>query len=239
MGGIAVIRHICILLCITMVLGMVAGCSTKPSANPDLDNSAKDKAKPDSKSADLLHDTGKINKDVVRGNMDFAFNIFRQFNREDRENNIFISPLSISTVLAMTYQGAQGATRESMARALGYSGIDISVLNESYKNLLRHLMKLDEKIQLNIENSVWIRDGKPVEEDFLTVNKDIFRAQVETLDFSNDQAIEVINEWVSHATNGKINKILEPPIAPDTIMYLINAIYFNGDWSEKFDKDRT
>ena len=92
MGGIAVIRHICILLCITMVLGMVAGCSTKPSANPDLDNSAKDKAKPDSKSADLLHDTGKINKDVVRGNMDFAFNIFRQFNREDRENNIFISP---------------------------------------------------------------------------------------------------------------------------------------------------
>ena len=97
------IRPICILLCITMVLRMVAGCSTKPSANPDLDNSAKDKAKPDSKSADLLHDTGKINKDVVRGNMDFAFNIFRQFTREDRENNIFISPLSISTVLAMTY----------------------------------------------------------------------------------------------------------------------------------------
>ena len=139
----------------------------------------------------------------------------------------------------MTYQGAQGTTKEAMAKALRYSDIDIQVLNESYKNLLPHLMKLDHKIELNIANSIWIRDGVPIQEPFLSINKEVFNALVSTLDFSKEDAANKINQWISDATNEKISQMIEPPIAPDTIMYLINAVYFKGNWADEFNKEHT
>ena len=117
--------------------------------------------------------------------------------------------------------------------------MDINNLNESYENMLKHFLKLDDKIELNICNSIWIRDEVPIKEDFVSVNRETFNALVETLDFDNKDAADRINEWISDATNGKINEMINPPIAPETLMYLINAIYFKGDWTKKFDKSDT
>jgi serine protease inhibitor len=187
----------------------------------------------------LPYETGKIGTNVVERNTQFAFTIFKQLNEEDKGKSIFISPLSISTALSMAYQGAGTTTKDAMAKALGYQGMDIGEVNKSYQNLLRYLRQADSKVELNISNSIWIRDGIQVKDDFLSVNKDIFNADAIMLDFSKTSAADKINNWISDATKGKITKMIAPPIPEDAIMYLINAIYFKGDWKKQFEKKAT
>lgn len=184
-------------------------------------------------------DVEKINTMAVEGNSMFAFDIFKQLSKEDKNQSIFISPLSISTALAMTYQGAETTTKEVMAKTLGYTDIDRETLNESYRNLIRYLKQLDDKIDLNIGNSLWIREGESIKEDFIATNKDIFDASVTSLDFSKPNAADQINEWISNTTKKKIEKMVDSPIPPSVVMYLINAIYFTGDWAEQFDQEST
>ncbi|MHB1127269.1 MAG: serpin family protein [Bacillota bacterium] len=204
-------------------MGLFAGCSSRlsPSGHND------------------TFDQDKISIETVEGNSRFAFDIFRQLDKEDEDRNIFISPLSISTALTMTYQGARTTTKQAMANTLGYMGIDDGQLNESYKNLIRYLSQLDKKVELNIGNSLWVKEGEAIREEFLTANKEIFDASVTTLDFTQETAADQINQWISVATKKKIEKMIDPPIPADIVMYLINAIYFKGDWTEQFDKKNT
>lgn len=185
------------------------------------------------------YDIKEINNKVIEGNTQFAFDIFKQLNNEDEDKSVFISPLSISTALSMTYQGAGGNTKDEMAKALNYKDIDLQVINDAYKNHLIYLNQVDNKVELKINNSIWMKEGKDINEDFLSVNKEIFNAYVEALDFSNDEAAEKINNWIDDATNGKISKMINSPIPPQVIMYLINAIYFKGEWAEEFDEKNT
>ncbi|UWG96571.1 serpin family protein [Dehalobacter sp. DCM] len=214
-------KRVCLLLCIILTISLLAGCSAKPASQ----NSTFDK--------------NGISPEVVVQNSRFAFELFQQLNKEDGTENIFISPLSIATALSMTYQGAEAETKKAMAKALGYSEIDDSILNESYKNLIPYLNQLDKKVTLNISNSIWVREGEDIKPAFLTVNKDIFNAAVTPLDFNQDKAADQINQWISQSTNKKIEKMVDSPIAPDVIMYLINAIYFKGDWTAEFDAEKT
>ncbi len=216
-------KMLCVLLCITMSIGLMAGCSSEIMSFGQNSDFSKD----------------KISTEVVKGNSHFAFDLFKQLNKEDRDKNIFISPLSISAALTMTYQGAETTTKEAMAEALGYRGIDDKVLNESYRNLLRYFEQLDKKVELNIGNSLWIRKGEKIKEDFLSTNEEVFDASVTFLDFTKEDAADNINQWISEATNKKIEKMVESPISADIVMYLINAIYFKGDWAEQFDKQYT
>lgn len=123
----------------------------------------------------------------------------------------------------MTYNGAESTTREAMGKVLGFKGIDKDAVNESLRNQLGFLKNVDKKIK----------------EDFLSNNKKNFAAEVSALDFSKDSAADTINKCISNGTKGKIEKMLEPPIDPSVIMYLINAIYFKGEWSKKFDHKLT
>ena len=184
-------------------------------------------------------DKSKIDSDFIVKNNDFAFDVFKSINKEDIDKNIFISPFSISTALSMTYQGAEGSTKEGMESALRYKGIEKEVINESYSNLLNYLNDADKKVKLDINNSIWIRKDESIKEDFLDINKEVFNAYVTELDFSKDEASDEINNWIDKSTKGKIKKMIEPPISQNTIMYLINAIYFKGDWTKQFDKNNT
>jgi len=183
--------------------------------------------------------SGEINENVIAANTGFAFDIFKQLNSEDADKSIFISPLSISTALTMTYNGAETTTLEAMTKALGYEGMDREAVNEGYWNLLTHLDNLDKKIELNIANSIWIREGQAIEEIFLNRNKSTFDAQVDELDFSKDKSADIINDWISNATKGKIDKMIDPPIDPNIVMFLINAIYFKGGWKNPFNPEAT
>ncbi|NLO10245.1 MAG: hypothetical protein GX129_10330 [Clostridiales bacterium] len=181
----------------------------------------------------------EVDFSVQEGNQYFALDIFKKLNEKDLEESIFISPLSISQALAMAYNGAEMTTKESMEEALGLGGLERELVNNSFRNLTLHLKNIDKSIELNIGNSIWIRDGEEIREEFIQTNKKNFNAVVESLDFSDDKAVDIINNWIDNATKGKITRMLEPPIRKEVLMYLINAIYFKGEWKEPFDSKRT
>lgn len=183
-------------------------------------------------------DLGKVSGLVVDANTGFGFDIFKELNKDDAQSSVFISPFSISMALTMTYNGAASTTLDAMSRTLGFDGLDRSVVNESYKELLRHLEKVDSKVTLNIANSIWIREGYPIKQSFLDLNKDTFDALVRELDFSKSDAPDTINGWIKSKTSGMIEKMIDS-IDPNTVMYLINAVYFKGQWMYKFDPKNT
>ena len=99
------------------------------------------------------------------------------------------------------------------------------------------LQNPDPKVELAIANSLWARQGKEFYEDFLQRNRDYYGAEVAELDFDLPDAAATINRWVERQTAGKITDLIEPPIDPLTVLFLINAIYFKAAWSEPFDPD--
>jgi serpin B len=172
---------------------------------------------------------------VVEGNNRFGFDLLRELNAEDPDSNIFISPLSASMALGMTLNGAATTTYEAMRGTLGFDDLSNEEINESYRDLIDLLVDLDPRVTFGIGNSIWYREGFPVEQDFLNTTREYFDAEVAALDFGDPASVDVINGWVEDKTNGKIEEIIDPPIHPLTVMFLINAIYFNGTWTYEFD----
>ena len=181
-----------------------------------------------------------VDKGLVSSNTKFAFNIFKELSIEDKNMNIFISPLSISIALSMTYNGAEGATKDAMARALQLGNMSLEELNEGYLNLIDSLENADKQVQLGIADSIWIRDSfEPlVNQDFTQRIKEYFESEVFSRDFGNLQTIDEINAWISNKTNGKIDKMVDE-IDPELVMFLINAIYFKGEWVTSFNESAT
>ena len=175
---------------------------------------------------------------MVQSDNAFGLNLFNTLSEDAPEENIFISPLSISMALGMTLNGADGSTRDEMIATLQKQGLTETAINNSYKSLLDLFTNLDPKVQLSIANSIWYRDGFPVLPLFLEVNKAHFDAEVSSLDFAQSISKDIINGWVDDKTNGLIDKIIDE-IKPNDIMYLINAIYFKGSWTYQFDPEET
>jgi len=181
----------------------------------------------------------EIREDVTNSNSEFAVDIFKELNSKDLENNVFISPFSISTALTMTYNGAVGQTKEEMEEALRYRDIDIEEVNNTYKNLIPYLSNVDKDVDIDISNSIWFREGEAIKEEFLSTNTDVFDAKVEGVDFTDPETVDMINGWIEESTKGKIEKMLNSPLPSDVVMYLINAVYFKGTWKYEFDEEDT
>ena len=175
---------------------------------------------------------------VASANTRFGFKLLHDLRERDPGGNIFISPLSISIALTMTYNGAVGETERAMAEVLGIDALNLSTINHSNKALRESLENPDPKVEISIANSIWYRQGITFNPDFLERNRSFFGAVVAALDFSAPQATAIINEWVDTNTSGKIEKIVDR-INPQTLLFLINAIYFKGNWQEEFDPSRT
>lgn len=185
----------------------------------------------------FAQDTTSVSK-LVFANNDFGFRLFSELINNYELTNILISPASITMALDMTYNGANGSTKQAMAKALGIDNLNLKQLNESNKILRNILSKSDKKVTLNIANSLWADIGTKFKSDFINNNKTYYNADLKTLDFSNPNSPKIINNWVNKKTNGKIKKIIDK-IGEDVIAYLINAIYFNGKWQTAFDTNAT
>lgn len=177
-------------------------------------------------------------KQLVKSGEKFGFKLFKEIIKQDKDKNVFISPLSISIALGMLYNGADGTTKEEMKKTLELSDLTIQDMNQSYKGLMNLLINTDPKVNFLIANSIWYHSGFPVKDEFINTNKTYFNAEVKGLNFRDSNAPNIINSWVDKNTNSKINKIVDK-IDPLTVMYLINAIYFKGDWTYKFDEKET
>jgi len=178
-------------------------------------------------------------KSLVLSNNAFGFDVFRTINRyENEDKNLFISPLSISLALAMTYNGANGDTKTEMQNTLRFPDLSAEEINVYFQTLSNTLLDLDPTVKLGIANSIWYRLGFTVLPDFLSINESYYNAEVQALDFSDPESVNTINGWCATKTNDKIKKVLDH-IGPDVVMYLINAIYFKGQWTYDFDKELT
>jgi len=176
---------------------------------------------------------------VIGASNAFGFNLLRELDRTRADSNIFMSPLSASMALGMTMNGASGQTFDEMRSTLGFGAQPSAEINASYRSLIDMLRALDQTVDVRIANAIWYRTGFPFEAIFLDESKQFFDAKVAPLDFAAAAAVPTINDWVKASTNGKIDNIVDGPIPADVVMYLINAIYFNGAWTTRFDKSLT
>lgn len=171
---------------------------------------------------------------------DFAFRFFQQVCKtEVEEPNLFISPLSASLCLSMVANGAAGNTLTEMTDVLGFSGYSLEELNSYHKKLVEALLNLDNTTQLGVANSIWIRQGFKVYDDFINVNRTMYDAQVQELDFASPRAKDVINNWCAEKTNNCIKEVLQGAIPLEARLYLLNALYFKGTWKKQFNKSMT
>ena len=173
---------------------------------------------------------------LVHASNDFSFSLLNKSLDGTAENRM-ISPLSVSLALSMTLNGASGTTLEAMQKALGLDGLTKEEINTISLGLTTALTKADPNVTMNIANSIWIRKDFAVLDPFIAANQTYYNAQVSKMDF-NAAAVSTINKWVSDKTSGKIPTILDE-ISDNEIMFLINAIYFNGKWKYQFETSKT
>jgi len=167
---------------------------------------------------------------LTRGNADFAVQLYRELSTD--EGNLFFSPYSISSALAMTYAGARGNTAKEMAGVLHFN-LGQTELHSAFKNLSKELTATARKSgqKLNIANALVLTGGN-VSGDFKSILKGNYDAEI----FSG--GLDVVNGWVRKKTEGKIEQILEE-LSPNTVCVLLNAIYFKGVWERQFQKGST
>ncbi|MFC2114247.1 serpin family protein [Bacteroidota bacterium] len=179
-------------------------------------------------------------KMLINAGNEFSFDLIKAIHQEeDADKNLFFSPFSISMALGMTLNGATGKTYEDMKSSLHLTSMSLSDINTSYKYLIDNLKPLDKDVVFTIANSIWYRQGYTIVPEFISNNQDYFYAQVNPLDFAKSEESKVtINNWVKDKTNGKIEEIIDN-IKPEDFMFLINALYFNGQWTYKFEKSDT
>jgi len=187
----------------------------------------------------LPRDLSVAEGNLIEADNRFALKLFREVGEEEGDKNVFVSPLSVAMALGMTYNGAAGSTQEAMRQALELEGMSLEEVNQSYRDLIDLLQNLDPRVEFILANSIWYRNTLTFERTFIDLNQQYFDAEVSALDFSDPAASQTINAWVQDKTQGKIDKIVPDQIPWDVIMYLINAIYFKGDWTYQFDKSRT
>lgn len=170
---------------------------------------------------------------------DFAFDFLKRVNeQEKKEANAFVSPLSLHIALGMLLNGANGQTAQEIQKTLKLDAQTLSEANQTYANLMENLPNVDPKVKLNLANSVWYRNSFAVETSFQDVLRKSFKAEVTPLDFASPMAKDRINQWASDQTAGKIKNVISE-VKPEHVMFLMNALYFKGDWKTQFKADKT
>ena len=210
-----------LLLTLATILYMVA-CETRP-VEPEKNKIPIDKS----------------TEELIKSDNEFGIDLYKKLLAyQDNNSNVILSPISAALALAMTYNGADSTTKTAMEESLKKEGFTTEEINKIYKNLMNGLMSVDKNVTLNIANSIWYRDNFYVEEEFINTNQNFYDAEVRALDFGDPSAIDIINNWVEEKTNDKIKDIIKQ-ISPLTVMFLINAIYFNGIWKYEFNEEST
>ena len=212
-----------IIVSLLAIAGM-SSCSKDSGQEPDL-------------TPKTLELTAKAAEVIEYGN-DFGIELFtRVAGVEDK--NFMLSPLSASAALTMLLNGCAGDTYDQLRGTLKYpETMTISEINEVYQSLVGQLLDIDPKVKLALANAIFYRQGFSVKNPFLSTMDTDFDAEISGLDFSLPSALTTINNWASDNTNGKIPKVLNE-ISDNAVMFIMNALYFKGDWSYQFNKDLT
>ena len=174
---------------------------------------------------------------LVQGNNDFAFNLFRQVTSGKSE---IVSPISVTYALGMLNNGAAGQTQAEINKVLGFGETGADGINAFCRKMLTEAPALDKLTKVMIANAIYMNKDYQLKPDFISKAKDYYDAEPETRDFADGKTCGVINKWGNDHTEGMIPEVLKADeFDPAAVSYLLNAIYFKGAWSEKFDKGNT
>jgi len=174
-------------------------------------------------------------KRVISAYNDFGFQLLKKLASKASDRNIFISPSSLAIALTIAYNGAVGETKEAMARVMALEGISDDDINRANAEIRQLLQKLDPKTELLIANALWLREGINFREEFLTLTRKFFDAELDKLTTEKP-----INDWVALKTKGKITHLIDRnQITPLIVLVITNAIYFKGLWRRPFEKRLT
>ena len=167
----------------------------------------------------------------------FALDFWKAYEQE-KGGTYFLSPLSLNIALGMLLNGAEGETRAEIQKVLGFSDADVATINATYHELITKLPQVDPQVTNTTANSVWHEKQFLVEQTYLDALKKSFLADVYAEDFQSTATVEKINRWAAQHTNNKIKQVIER-INADQVLFLLNALYFKGDWTEQFDEKST
>lgn len=173
----------------------------------------------------------------VENSNEFAWKFFKEVSKGEQED-VFVSPLSVTYALGMLSNGAVGDTQKEILEGLEFRSGKVEDINSLCHQLMIESPKLDKSTQLSMANAVVANKNKPLQPDFKNVVEKQYQALVTNQDFSSPATLSFINQWASDHTQGMVPKILER-INPDRVSYLLNALYFKGIWYRQFDKKRT
>ncbi len=216
-------------LAITGILLLSAGCGDALGPDPEFAPAVIESLPRDLSAPELT---------VIGASNAFSMDLLREVEARDDESNVFLSGLSASMALGMTMNGAVGATWDSMRVALRFGDLTEEDIDASYRDLIALLLDLDPRVEIGIANATFADDGFPVAQGFLGRIRTYFGAEARTLDFDDPASVGVVNAWAAEKTHDRIREILRS-WPPDAVLALLNALYFKGDWTERFDAAET
>ncbi len=178
-------------------------------------------------------------KAVVEAANEFAFDFFVPIVTEQKgTENIMVSPFSVTSALSMTLNGAAGETFEAIRSALRYDDKTMDEINETYLKLIEEMIPVDERVIMEIANSVWVEQKFTPKQAFMEALVKWYLAEAKKIDVTDPGAVDLINAWIEDKTHDKIQDMVTS--LPDNLaMLLVNAVYFKGKWKHQFDKDDT
>lgn len=197
---------------------VVSGCTVPPAAFAAKDDSMA---------------TSEGVATVVNANNNFAIDLYNKLSSST--DNVFFSPYSISSALAMTYEGAKGQTAEEMENVL-YLPADENVLRSSYARLYNEINAPSNDYKLSTANALWAQNSYPFQQAYLNNVENYYGGKITNLDFMDvEGSRQTINKWVEDNTNKKIKDLIpQGALSTDTRFVLTNAIYFKGTWLYQF-----
>lgn len=174
-------------------------------------------------------------RQLVKRNNEFALRLFQKVEGFDSK---VISPMSVTSLMAMLANGACGQSRQEILSTIGADSISLSEMNDLYKALMGYCQKADKSTTVNMANYIALNQQYQLKASFAKTMADKYAAGVEPLDFTTQKTAQRINQWCKQHTGGMIPKIIDQ-VDPSAVSYVMNAIFFNGSWKDKFDKRDT
>ena len=178
--------------------------------------------------------------EMVNNNNSFAFSLY---NKTMGMNSRVVSPLSVTYLMSMLANGADGETQQQILATLGWAGEGIQQpslqdINDYSRMLIEKTARLDKAVTVEIANYVAVNKEFKLNSKFQKSVERDYKAGVESLNFTSPSTLKHINDWCNDRTHGMIPSIINE-LDPDAVSYLMNAIYFNGTWKDKFSKEET
>ncbi|KAK2524322.1 ovalbumin-related protein Y [Columba livia] len=187
-------------------------------------------------------------------NAEFCFDVYKEVRVQHPNDNVFYSPLSIISALAMVYMGARGNTQSQMEKVLHFDNVtevgdaidsqcgSSEYIHNSLKDLLSDIARRNASYSLEIADKLYIEKTYPIVQEYLKCAKKFYRAELEEVNFKTaaEEAKQLINSWVEKESDGKIRNFLEPDsVDLNTVLVLVNAVYFKGIWKTAFKEEDT